>query len=118
MIILTSIALLLVGMYVDLYAIPRLLRTLPQITDWRLLRPAYYFLWGLAFLLAGDFIALVLTWAAEGYRTWSWPAGLMGLAFLLSWFVRPPKRLTLRIEGLRAMEHAVEDRPDWAKGGK
>lgn len=118
MIITTSIALVLVGLFTDFHAIPRLLRSLPQVTDWRLLRPIYYFLWGLAFLLAADSIGLVLTWIADGFPGVSWDAPLLGMAAYLAWCVRPPVALTRRIEGLRAMEHAVEDRPDWAKGGK
>lgn len=114
MIITTSIALVLVGLFTDFHAIPRLLRSLPQVTDWRRLRPIYYFLWGLVFLLAADSIGLVLTWIADGLPPVSWATALMGVAAYLAWCVRPPKRLTLRIEGLRAMEHAVEDRPDWA----
>jgi hypothetical protein len=119
MIIVTSIALVLMALYADVFAVPRLVAALPAYTDWRTLRRAYWVLCAMSALLVLHAVGLALTWAADGYPGMSWELLLVGLLVSFAWSVRPPKRLTLRIEGLRAMEHAVEDRPDWAsKGGK
>jgi hypothetical protein len=119
MIIVTSIALVLMALYADVFAVPRLVAALPAYTDWRTLRRAYWVLCAMSALLVLHAVGLALTWAADGYPGLAWELVLVGLLASFAWSVRPPVALRRRIEGLRAMENAVEDRPDWAnKGGK
>lgn len=115
MLIPISISLILTGMVVDRWMIPRVVAALPRHKDWRGLLAARRYLRGLSLLLALDALWLVITWIGEGNPVWSWPLALVGLAAYLAYLVRPPAVLNARIRGLQALELAVEDRPEWRR---
>jgi hypothetical protein len=115
MLISISIALILTGMVVDRWMIPRVVASLPRHKDWRGLLAARRYLRGLSLLLALDTLWLVGVWVGEGYPSPSWPLALVGIAACLTYWVRPPAALNARIRGLQALELAVEDRPEWRR---
>jgi hypothetical protein len=113
MMIAMALGLLAATLLYDCWMRPRLQRMITTTADRTLLVMFRVWLVSLSVLTGLCSVWLALDWWGRGFA-WNGAGWILifptAAAAYLTW---PPAWLSARIEGLRALANAVEDRPDW-----